>query len=244
MIRDKNRKRSSGHILSSLIIIVLIIFLIKVFNNTPESEIVLAFNPVFSKQDPIFIDPIEHLVLKESVTEVDQGDETVEPVEEPVEEPVQEVVTASTIRHKDLRVFEDIDSEQMNAWIDELTKYNTDSPFRGRGDVFIKASEESGLDPRYILAHAAIESGWGTSNLAKTKHNYFGIAAYDSNPGNAYSMGDELDSGIVNGAKWIAENYTNQGQYTLHLMIYGKKQYATAADSWINGIASIMIKCI
>ena len=129
----------------------------------------------------------------------------------------------------------------MNEWIDNMAP--SDSPFRNNGAVFIKAANESGLDPRYILAHAAIESGWGRSNICKTKHNYFGIAAYDSNTSAAYSMGDGLENGIINGANWIAKNYTNKDQETLYKMIYGKKQYASTADKWISDIESIMKRC-
>ena len=157
-----------------------------------------------------------------------------------VAQPVIATSVSCDLSHRDLRNFEPVTVDQLNNYIDNMTRYNTSSPFRGQGEVFIKASEESGLDPRYILAHAALESGWGTSYLARTKHNYFGIAAYDNSPGSAYSMGNEMESGIINGAKWIADNYTNQGQSTLHSMIYGAKRYASDSG-WINKIKSIMV---
>jgi len=53
-------------------------------------------------------------------------------------------------------------------------------------------------------------------------------------------MGNSLKAGIVEGAKWIAKNYTNQGQDTLYTMEYGAKRYATDVDGWINNISSIM----
>jgi flagellar protein FlgJ len=37
-----------------------------------------------------------------------------------------------------------------------------------------------GINPIVILAQGAIESGWGTSNLAKSYNNFFGITAYGS----------------------------------------------------------------
>ena len=41
-------------------------------------------------------------------------------------------------------------------------------------EVFVTAAKETGLDPRYIAAHAALESGWGNSNFARNRNNYFG----------------------------------------------------------------------
>lgn len=34
------------------------------------------------------------------------------------------------------------------------------------------------MNPSVILAQAAFESGWGTSQLAREAHNFFGITAY------------------------------------------------------------------
>ena len=145
--------------------------------------------------------------------------------------------TVQQIALSDLRSFSPVTAEQMNQWI---ASKRSDSPFVGHGDIFIEASKQSGLDPRYILAHAAVESAWGTSNIAKTKHNYFGIAAFDSNTSAAYTMGSGLD-GIIAGAKWIAEHYYNRGQRSVYRMRYngGTHQYCTS-DSWVNSIALIM----
>ena len=82
----------------------------------------------------------------------------------------------------------------MNKIINHWDKYvSGGTSFKNKGAVFIQASKETGLDPVYILAHAAWESSWGNSSLAKNKHNYFGIAAYDHDPYNsAYVMGDTI----------------------------------------------------
>ena len=39
--------------------------------------------------------------------------------------------------------------------------------------IFIEAGEKSGLDPRYIFAHAAVEAGWECKSTLAKKHNYF-----------------------------------------------------------------------
>lgn len=130
-----------------------------------------------------------------------------------------------------------------------IKKYRKDSsPFHGNAKVFLQAAKESGLDPRYILAHAAVESAWGTSNYAKNRNNYFGIGAFDSNPDMAYTFGsgnDGLATGIIEGAKWISKNYYNgkYGQTTVNKMRYnnGVHQYCTSG-TWTSSIANIMSK--
>ena len=130
---------------------------------------------------------------------------------------------------------------QLNNWIKATSP---GSPFVGQGNVFMEAQKQSGLDARYILAHAAHESAWGRSNIAKRWNNYFGIGAFDSNPNNAKNYSNPgLASGIINGAKWIAKNYYNSSykQKTLYKMRYnnGVHQYATD-PKWHTKIANIM----
>lgn len=130
-------------------------------------------------------------------------------------------------------------AEQLDAWIDSNAPAN--SPMRGLGSTFLQAGEESGLDPRYLIAHAALETGWGTSNLSGNgdakNGNWFGIGAFDNNPNNGFNYSD----GIVGGAKWIAENYYKNGQTTLHGMVNDPNGHNYATDpQWADKIASIM----
>lgn len=132
-------------------------------------------------------------------------------------------------------------AQQINNWVKATSP---DSPFNGQGNVFIEAQRQSGLDARYILAHAALESAWGKSNIARNYNNYFGIGAFDSNPDNARNYSNPgLASGIISGANWIAKNYYNGKwkQTTLYKMRHnnGVHQYATD-PAWHTKIANIM----
>jgi len=123
----------------------------------------------------------------------------------------------------------------IDSWDDRV---RNGTSFKNKGHVFIQASRETGLNPIYILAHAAWESNWGNSYLAKNRGNYFGINAIDSNPDKAYAMGSSVDEGIVEGAKWIKSEYYDNGCTTLNEMIY-KGNYASDKGKWINGITNI-----
>jgi len=145
------------------------------------------------------------------------------------------------IKRQDLGKWKPISVKEMNDWI--ASKAPSDSPFIGQGAIFIQAGNESGLDPRYILAHAAQETGWGKSKIAREKNNYFGIAAFDASPyASAYSF-NNFKAGIIEGAKWIAKNYYNgkYNQKTLHSMRWNNNVHQYATDpNWDNKIASIM----
>lgn len=149
--------------------------------------------------------------------------------------------TNSQIIHHDIgKTLSGITADQLNNWIKAK---NPRSPFNGRGNVFLEAQKQSGLDCRIILAHAVHESAWGTSGIAKDCHNYFGINAYDDNPRNACkSSNPSLEAGIIAGAKWIAKNYYNSKykQTTLYKMRYNNGVHEYATDkAWHTKIANI-----
>lgn len=132
-----------------------------------------------------------------------------------------------------------INADKMNQIIDVWESRNGYlTPFHGQGRIFIKASKKSGLDPLYIFAHAVVESGWGTSHYATNRGNYFGINAVDHNPDKAYTMGDNMEDGIINGAIWINDNFYKEGAYSLNTMVNGSKKYATDSR-WVNKIEHI-----
>ncbi|WP_423188926.1 SH3 domain-containing protein [Alkalibacterium sp. f15] len=126
----------------------------------------------------------------------------------------------------------------------------------GKGHVFLEASRLYNINEIYLLAHAKLETGNGSSSLAKgilvsevdgkavtpkVVYNMYGIAAFDSSPlksGSeyAYKMGwDTVDKAIMGGAEWISKQYVNHAthkQDTLYKMRWnplnpGFHQYAT-----------------
>ena len=140
-------------------------------------------------------------------------------------------------------------SKPNNVSEETLNNYLADKGvMKGMGAAFIEAAKEYNVSEVYLVAHACLESGNGTSHLATgvevngtTVYNLFGIGAYDANPvGNgsqrAYSQGwTSVEAAIKGGAKWISKNYVNSSdgrQNTLYKMLWnpenpGTHQYAT-----------------
>lgn len=114
--------------------------------------------------------------------------------------------------------------------------------------AFIEAGKKHNINEIYLVSHAILETGGGTSKLAtgnivsgtNTKvYNMYGIGAIDSNPINggiatAYRYGwTTVDKAIIDGAKWISQGYVNHSssQNTIYKMKYNyyepSHQYAT-----------------
>ncbi len=135
-----------------------------------------------------------------------------------------------------------ISEEALNAFLEDK------GILRGQAAAFISAAQEFGISEVYLVAHACLETGNGTSQLAtgvevngETVYNMFGIAAYDtsaiySGSQYAYNAGwTSPEAAIRGGAEWISTWYINSAdgrQNTLYKMRWNPEhpsehQYAT-----------------
>lgn len=136
----------------------------------------------------------------------------------------------------------------------------------GMGQAFVDAANLYGINDAYLVAHAILETGNGSSKLANGGsmpngtpiYNMYGYRAVDSDPVGegsrfAYSEGwfTPYDA-IVGGAKHIRERYIGQGQNTLYKMRWNPdinniwKQYATDirwASVQVKNIKAIYDSC-
>lgn len=140
--------------------------------------------------------------------------------------------------------------------------------FEGMGQAFLDAAKENDVSVAYLVSHAMLETGYGTSKLAtggavddsgnytygKPVYNFFGIGATDDNPlvngtKTAYDNGwFTPQEAISGGAAWIAAQYINnpeEKQDTLYKMRWnpdnpGKHEYATDIAWAYKQIPNIM----
>ena len=143
--------------------------------------------------------------------------------------------TYGNMQFVDLRHTTGLSADQINTIINAYAPQN--SSIRGRGAAFVQAAQTYNLNESYLLAHCALESGWGTSALSNGSinydgtpidgivypkgvyYNFFGIGAIDSSPysgGASYAIRngwDSIDKAITGGAKWIAEGYIYRDVY-------------------------------
>ena len=150
-----------------------------------------------------------------------------------------------------------IDVNQLNSYINRYCPAG--NPFHNQGQAFINAAKKNNIDVMYLVAHSFIETGRGTSKLAKgnvvngkTVYNFFGIGAVDGNAfaggtATAYKNGwTSVAAGIDGAASWISGRYIhspNYDQNTLYKMKWSptsiQHQYATAIQ-WPSQIGRVM----
>ena len=115
------------------------------------------------------------------------------------------------------------------------------SRLAGKGAIFKEAEERYQINALYLIAHSALESSWGRSQIAKDKNNFFGIAAYDTTPYDSAKSFDDVDKGILGAAKWIRENYIDNGRTYLGNKSSGMNVLYASDPYWGEKIASIMM---
>jgi beta-N-acetylglucosaminidase len=95
---------------------------------------------------------------------------------------------------------------------------------------FAEAGKSVGISPYFITARAALESGHGTSKLARGEitgyegyYNFYGIDAVNSNPskGGQRAKTENWNTrrrAIIEGAAWIKDGYIGNMQYSAYFM--------------------------
>lgn len=118
---------------------------------------------------------------------------------------------------------------------EELDKALSGTNLAGLGQAFQSMEERWGVNALFAISVAAHESGWGTSYLARSRNNLFGIAAYDGNEGAAYGFSSQAAC-IDHWGEMIKEVYFNRGYTSLTAVnsIYASDK------SWASKVQSTM----
>jgi beta-N-acetylglucosaminidase len=151
---------------------------------------------------------------------------------------VQEERTAfmDMIKQKDIKNINLTTPSGLTA--DEIEKILINTQLAGLGQAFADAEKNNNVNAYYLIAHAAWESAWGESRLAKNKNNLFGFSAYDES---AYSSGTRFDTkaeciDVV--AAFISEHYlTENGNYYNGANLKGMNKKYASDKKWAQGIA-------
>ncbi len=121
-----------------------------------------------------------------------------------------------------------------------LNQFLNGSALAGLGASFMKAETAYHVSARYFVAHAILESAWGTSAIAVYKHNLFGFGADDANPyGDAMTF-TSFDACIQFVAQFIETHYLTVGGPFYHGPTLRGMNVDYASDpNWAEKIASI-----
>ena len=121
-----------------------------------------------------------------------------------------------------------------------LNQFLSGSALAGLGASFMQAETTYHVNARYFVAHAILESAWGTSAIAYYKHNLFGFGANDANPyGDAMTF-TSFDACIQYVAQFIQTHYLAVGGPFYHGPTLRGMNVDYASDpNWAEKIASI-----
>jgi len=127
-----------------------------------------------------------------------------------------------------------------SAWgINAYLAANT--PLPALGAAFIAAERKYGVNAKFLVAAAMHESGMGTSDIARFKHNLFGYNAYDRSPFKSANAYGTFAANIDATAKFIKDFYlTPSGRWwggapTLRSM----QRFWSSSRRWGENVAQI-----
>ena len=124
------------------------------------------------------------------------------------------------------------------AWmIDEALGLTT--PLPRLGAAFMRAERQEGINARYFVAHAMLESGWGTSAIARYKRNLFGYNAYDRDPWKYARRFSSHARGVATVAKILRESYLTPGGLRWYgfTTLRGINRYYASDIHWADKVA-------
>lgn len=97
---------------------------------------------------------------------------------------------------------------------DKIDAYFKDTPLKNLGSAFEKAQDKYGVNAFFLASIAGLESGNGTSRIAKDKRNLFGFGAFDDSPYESAKSFSSFEEGIDKVAKYLSEEYLHEnGNY-------------------------------
>ena len=112
-------------------------------------------------------------------------------------------------------------AEDINDYFNNNTP--SDSVLRNTGEYFIKAQSKYGVNASIMIGVAMNETGRGTSTLAKTKNNIFGINAVDSNTSQAIAFNSIEDCIDTFATEYMTNGYLNPKSWKYYSGHLGNK---------------------
>ncbi|WP_276352328.1 glucosaminidase domain-containing protein [Cohnella caldifontis] len=106
----------------------------------------------------------------------------------------------------------------------------------GLESAILEIEEDFGINAFFTIAVMKLESGNGTSRLAKSKNNLFGLNATGGSNRNAYEFDSKADS-VRKFGQIIARNYIGKGYTTVEKVA---RKYCPANSKWSKLVKSIM----
>ncbi|MCR1959306.1 GBS Bsp-like repeat-containing protein, partial [Erysipelatoclostridium ramosum] len=100
-------------------------------------------------------------------------------------------------------------SAQLTTYMNNKTNSSI-SKLNNTGDIFVKYQNQYGVNALLAMSFAALESGWGKSDIAQNNNNLFGLNATDENPAGNADTYPTVDNCVYDfTANWMSKKYLN-----------------------------------
>ena len=126
-----------------------------------------------------------------------------------------------------------------NVSASDLRKITAGTELEGIEDALVAAENRYGVNSIFILSVAIHEYGWGSSYLARSRNNLFGICAFDSNVDAASSFSSKAEC-VDYFARLMSKEYFPEGRTTLTSI---NAIYASSG-SWASNVYDSMANII
>jgi len=110
--------------------------------------------------------------------------------------------------YSDLKEPADVNVRELNA---AIAAVEPGSPLVGLADACLAVQENRGINAVYQVAHAAHESAWGCSQIAREKNNLFGWSAFDRCPGRCADSFESYEACVYQVMEFIDNRYLTEG---------------------------------
>lgn len=123
-----------------------------------------------------------------------------------------------------------------NNYTAEMFDKHFKDKLKGTGKYFIEYANKYDVDAGLMVAISCLESGYGTSDIAKKYNNVFGMLK----PGRVPYKFSTVEEGIEKGISNLSRNYISQGLTELEDI--GKKYCRETYKDWVSKVANLYEK--
>lgn len=149
-------------------------------------------------------------------------------------------VTLNAYAALDLHKASSISAKEMQAFLLSKGKL-PDNVLYKLAPSFVAVQKSTGINAQFMMAHAILETGWGSSTIAQYKNNFFGYQAYDTCPITCAKYFPTGAKGLSYYAYKINTNYlTTGGAYANGPSALGMNVRYASDRAWSTKIANLM----
>lgn len=157
---------------------------------------------------------------------------------------IQEIIVDESIVEEEIIIEETLPTYEENKLlsscgltVEELSD-RLHSPLNQYAEAFIKAEEETGVNAVFLSAVAALESGWGKSNVAKNRNNLYG---WTTNSGSFMRFESKEDCISFIATKFKELYLSPEGRYFKGYDVEDVNHYYNGRDVWAERVRNVMV---